>query len=155
MRKRRVFASAAVLLLLHLQTACSVYRPVPLSSIAPGTDVRVRFPHQAPVVVGHKERNSVRYVEVPAVRAVDGKFISIAADTMRLGPVRYMHSPGIPPYETYHSASFDVSAAGPVEVRRFDPGRTTLLVVGLSAVAAAAFVILNWNMDMDFGDFQM
>jgi hypothetical protein len=77
MRKRRLSSTAAVLLMLHLQAACSSHREVPLSSIAPRSDVQVRFPTPANVMIGYHETDPVRRSLIPQVRAIDGRFAGV------------------------------------------------------------------------------
>lgn len=124
--------------LLLLQGACSVSRSVPLSSVAPGSNVVVRFPSAVPVIVGRNERDSTQYQEVSMVRAVEGKFLSSTADTTRLGSVWHIDAPRVPGDGMFQTASFRTSNETSVSVRRFDPEGTAALLVLAGVVAAIA-----------------
>ena len=130
----RLVPLLATLLLLPLQTACTAYQAASPSSIAPGSDVRVRFPSPAPVVIGYEEEDSVQHTEIFRSRSVEGRFVSIVGDTMRLRPVSMLDDLAI---ETFASASFPLSTEMPVAVGRFSPERTGLLLLVLGGVTYA------------------
>lgn len=149
MRKRRLSSTAAALLMLHLQVACSVYQPSHFSSIAPGSDVRVRFPSPAPVVIGYEETDSIRHFQIPQARAVEGKFVGTTGDTMRMRPVWSLNAPQIGSDGAFPSASFIVSDATSVAVRQISPERTLLLVLGISAAVVATVAIAAASISLD------
>ena len=154
MRTRQTSICVAALLLLHLQTACTVYEAAPSRwSIAPGSDVRVRFPSSTSVVIGYPEEDSIRHAEIPRSRAVEGRFVSTVGDTMRLKPVSHLAAPRVPHSETFPSASFLLSDETRVAVRRVSPERTTLLLLGLGVATYA--VVRSLGPQLDFSGLQM
>ena len=130
----RLLLRLVAALLLPLQTACTVCQGASPSSLAPGSDVRVRFPSPAPVVIVPEQEDSVQHTEIFRSRAVEGRFVSIVGDTMRLRPVSMLDDLAI---ETFASASFPLSTEMRVAVRRFSPERTGLLLLGLGVVTYA------------------
>jgi len=145
MRLHRILGGASILLLLHLQVACTSYRPVPLGSLEPQSDVRVRFSSPTTVQVVRLEDHGVAYTEVPSVRSIDGRFISLAADTVRLEQVGNLVTPHQVTSRWYHSASFHASDREVVESRRPDYVRTGLLV-GSVVGAVVLLIALSWDM---------
>ena len=144
MSTRPLLRLLAALLLLPLHTACTAYQAASPSNIAPGSDVRVLFPSPAPVVMGYPEADSVRHAEIPRTRAVEGGFLSIVGDTMRLRPVWVLDAHAI---ETFASASFPLSTETRVAVRRFSPERTALLLLALGGVTYVIASSSSWEMD--------
>ena len=141
MPTRQASACVTALLLLHLQTACTAYHAASPSRIAPGSDVRVRFPSPSPVVLGYPEADSIRHAEIPRSRAVEGRFVSTVGDTMRLRPVWMLDAPRVPHSATFPSASFHLPEETRVAVSRFSPERTILLILGIGGAAAAVVAL--------------
>ena len=147
MRTRQASICVAALLLLHLQTACTVSQTVPLASVAPGSNITVRFPSGIPVVVNDTERDSTRHREIPGVRAVSGKLLLATADTMRLGPVWSIDAPRVAVTSRFGTASFPTSDDMVVALQRSDPegafGVALLLgsIVGLIYFLEGVFTV--------------
>jgi hypothetical protein len=132
-RSTRAWRAAIALALALWSEACVVHRPIPdYGSLRPGSDLRIRS--AAPLELT-RQTDSLPPTPVHGAKTVEGKFVRFAGDTIILergsGFAVTSNLTRIP--GAHEFLTVVRTPVTDVTVRQIDRGRTTALVLGITA----------------------
>jgi hypothetical protein len=141
---------AAIVLLAIWSEACTVHRPIPIDgSLRRGSDLRVRS--AAPLELT-RQTDSLPPTIVQGATTVEGKFVRFAGDTIVLergsGFAVTSNLTRIP--GAHEILTVVRTPTTDVTVRRIDRGRTTALVLGLTAGVIGLLALAASQIDYGF-----
>lgn len=146
----RARRAAIALALAVWSEACSVHRPIPPDgSLRPGSDLRIRS--AAPLQLT-RQTDSLPPTTVCCAKTVEGRFVRFAGDTIvveRGSGVAVTSSMSRIP--GYHEILTVVrTSTTDVTVRQIDRGRTTALVLGITAAVIGLLALAASQIDYGF-----